>query len=137
MDTTDSTAGVHAQTGRVTPATRTLSHHRMVQRWRAGLVEPVSAEILSFVRFDGAWWRRTAGMWESVPDGSLAETLTAARARHADGAACAARGSRDPWTIARNRRRTGGCDQPPAFLPIRATDLRPFPPAVCPRGPAD
>ena len=134
MDTTDSTAGVHAQTGRVTPATRTLSHHRMVQRWRAGLVQPVSAEILSYVRFDGAWWRRTAGMWESVPDGSLAETLTAAHARYSGGGPCAAsRGDRDPWTVARNRRRTGSCDLPPAFLPMRATDLRPFPPAVCPR----
>src|SRR5262249_19071438 len=139
MDTTDSTAGVHAPSGRATPATRTMSHHRMIQRWRSGLVEPVSSEILSYVRFDGAWWRRTAGSWESIPTGSLADTLTAGHARRAaDRDECvASRRGRDPCTIARTRRRPGACGLPPSFLPMRATDLRPYPPAVCPLGPAD
>jgi hypothetical protein len=41
----------------------------------------------------------------------------------------------DPWTMARHRALGTRCGKPPVFLPIRATDLRPYPPAVCPNRP--
>jgi hypothetical protein len=138
MDTTDSTTGVPAGADRAEHTTRTMTHQRMVQRWRAGLADPVSPEIISYVRHDGCWWRRTSGMWESIPDGPLALALSEGharltRARHRAGLRPEPR-ERDPWAIARNRQRMGVvCGQEPAFLPMRATDLRPFPPAVCGR----
>jgi hypothetical protein len=138
MDTTDSTTGVPAHRDRATTATRTMAHQRMVQHWRSGRVETVSPEIISYVHYDGCWWRRTSGMWESIPDGPLALALSTGharliRARAAAGMPTPGRG-RDPWTIARNRQRMGvRCGQPVAFMPMRATDLRPFPPAICDR----
>jgi hypothetical protein len=138
MDTTDSATGVPAHRDRTTATTRTMAHQRMVQRWRSGRAETVSPEIISYVHYDGCWWRRTNGMWESIPDGPLAIALSSGharlvRARAAAGVPAPARG-RDPWTIARNRQRMGVvCGKPSAFMPMRATDLRPFPPATCDR----
>jgi hypothetical protein len=138
MDTTDSATGVPAHRDRTTATTRTMAHQRMVQRWRSGRAETVSPEIISYVHYDGCWWRRTNGMWESIPDGPLAIALSSGharlvRARAAAGVPVPSRG-RDPWTIARNRQRMGvACGKRPAFMPMRATDLRPFPPATCDR----
>ena len=117
-------------------ATRTIAHSRMVQRWRAGLAEPVSAGILSYVTYDGCWWRRSGTTWESIPDGPFAMALTAGHARLAAARRLAGippipRG-RDPWTVARNRHRSGGrCGRAPVPWPMRATDLRPVPPVTC------
>lgn len=138
MDTTDSTTGVPAHRDRTTAATGTMAHQRMVQRWRSGRADTVSPEIISYVHYDGCWWRRTNGMWESIPDGLLASALSTGharlvRARAAAGMPEPSRG-RDPWTIARNRQRMGvACGKPRAFMPMFAAEPRPFPSATCNR----
>jgi hypothetical protein len=138
MDTTDSTTGVPGHRDHSVRTTRTIPHQRMVRRWRSGLAEPASPEIISYVHYDGCWWRRASGMWESIPHGPLALALSAGHAR-----VVRARGTvgmppappgRDPWTIARNRQRMGvACGKPPTFMAMRVTDLRPFPPTACER----
>jgi hypothetical protein len=113
-----------------------MTHSRMVQRWRAGLAEPVSPGILSYVTFDGCWWRRHGGAWESIPDGAFALALSAGHARLAAARRVAGLPpiprDRDPWTVARNRRRSGGrCGRPASPWPVLAVDLRPVPPVRC------
>jgi|SRR5215475_3280863 len=136
MDAWEETAGLAAHRDRAGHVTRTMSHDRMVQRWRSGLAEPVSPEIISYVRYDGAWWRRAGRVWQAIPDGPLAGALAAGHDRLStrdESESCDPRG-RDPWTIARNRHRSGvSCGRPPAFMPMRATDLRPFPSVACRR----
>jgi hypothetical protein len=123
--------------------TQTMPHHRMIRQWRRGLAEPVSAQVIDYVSHEGVWWRRSGETWTSVPDGPFALVLSASQARLAqarrNAPACSASTpptlSADPWTAARNRRRSGGsCGKPPAFMPMRATDLRPHRPATCPHG---
>jgi hypothetical protein len=140
MDASDETTRLAAQRDRAGHVIRTMSHHQMVRQWRSGLAEPVSPEIISYVRYDGAWWRRAGAVWQAIPDGPLAGALAAGHDRLAarvdgdscdDADRCDPRG-RDPWTVARNRHRSGvTCGRPPAFMPMRATDLRPFPSIVC------
>ncbi len=142
MEATDPPAGVPAEARYAVNSTRTMSHRRIVQRWRSGLADPFSAEIISYVRYDGRWWRRTSDMWEEIPDGPAASALSAEHARlapHRDATdGWPAPRGRDPWTIARNRRRMGiACGKPAAFMPMRAIDPRPFPHAVCQRSPVD
>src|SRR5215475_324369 len=138
MDTTDPESCVPADPRPDVRSNRIMPHQRMVQRWRSVLADPVSPEIISYVHYDGCWWRRTNGRWESIPDGPLASALAAgharlARARDRAGLRPAARG-RDPWAIARNRQRTGiVCRRPEAFMPMRAFEPRPYPPATCQR----
>jgi hypothetical protein len=124
-------------------ATQTMSHHRMIRQWRSGHAEPVSPHVIDYVSHGGVWWRRSGSTWTSVPDGPFALVLSASQARLAEarraGPACGATTppalSADPWTAARNRRRSGGrCGKPRAFMPMRATDLRPHQPARCPHG---
>ncbi len=126
--------------------TLTMSHPRMVRQWRRGRVEPVSDQVIDYVSHEGVWWRRSGATWTSLPDGPFALVLSASQARLAEarrnGPACAAVTpptlSADPWTAARNRRRSGGtCGKPPVFMPMRATDLRPSRLATCPHGPQD
>ena len=75
------------------------------------------------------------GNVESIPDGPLTAALSTGharliRARAAAGMPAPSRG-RDPWTIARNRRRMGVvCGKPPAFMPMFAAE-----PAPCSRRP--
>ncbi len=138
MDTTDPTTGVPEHRDRTAATTRTITHQRMVQRWRSGRAETVSPEIISYVYHDGCWWRRASGMWESIPDGPIALALSTGharlvRARTAAGVPAPSRG-RDPWTIARNRQRMGVvCGKPPALMPMFAAEPRPYPPATCDR----
>jgi hypothetical protein len=138
MDITDSTAGVPLPRSRPTGAPRTMAHRLMVQRWRAGRAETVSPEIISYALYDGCWWRRIGGRWESIPDGPLIAALAAGHARLVR--ACGEdrpfepRRGRDPWAVVRNRNRMGIiCDRPRALVPMSASDLRPFPPARCDR----
>jgi hypothetical protein len=119
---------------------RLLTHDAMVRRWRLGYAVPVSARIIEYVSYDGAWWRRLGAVWEAIPDGPFALALEAGRARF-DQACCAAGlarphlpepSVRDPWSVARARRRGGSCGRSPVFLPMSATEVRPRHPIACP-----
>ena len=97
---------------RFTPAT--MSHATMVAHWRAGEAVPAAPRTVDYARYDGVWWERSGGGWAELPDCPLSLGLTARRAElvadgrdeeHDDG-------GRDPWTVARNRLRTGlSCPQ--------------------------
>jgi hypothetical protein len=90
---------------------RTISHARMVGAWRTGHAVPVSLRITDYVRFDDCWWRRTAGEWESIPDGPFALSLTIGRNRLqalTGGLDERPASGRDPWNAARSRLRMGG-----------------------------
>ena len=115
-----------------------VTHNQIVRWWREGRATTVSARIIDYVACDGAWWRRLGSVWEQIPDGPFALTLSAGRARY-EQACCAAGietapdlGARDPWTVARNRRRGGGCGKPEVFLPMSAVEVRPRHPITCP-----
>ncbi len=119
---------------------RLLRHTAMVRHWRNGLAAPVSARIIDYVSYDGAWWRRLGTVWEAIPDGPFALALEAGRARF-DQACCAAGvarphlpgpGVKDPWSSARARRRGGGCGRPPVLVPMTAAEVRPRHPIACP-----
>ena len=68
---------------------RLLTHDAMVRRWRLGHAVPVSARIIEYVSYDGAWWRRLGAVWEAIPDGPFALALEAGRSRF-EQACCAA-----------------------------------------------
>lgn len=117
-------------------ATRIMRHPRMLRMWRAGLAEPVSSRLIDYLSYTGVWWRRSGTTWTAIPDGPLTLVLSAGQAR----LALAARNAGltpparigDPWSALRNRHRSGGaCGKTPAFMPMRATDLRPHQPVAC------
>lgn len=119
-----------------------VMHDQMVRWWRQGRATPVSARIIEYVSCDGAWWRRRGTVWEAIPDGPFALTLSAGRARY-EQACCAAGvpdgalpgpGVHDPWSVARARRRGGSCGQPEVFMPMSAVEVRPRHPISCPNG---
>jgi len=95
----------------VATAVQTMPHERMVRRWQQGDAYPVSPRVTDYAYCDGGWWRRTGGRrrgWTSIPDGPFAMALTAGRERlwSLTGGLDADR-HRDPWSVARNRLRSG------------------------------
>jgi hypothetical protein len=95
---------------------RTMSHAAMVAAWRADRAAPVSLRIIDYARYDGVWWRRAGGAWESIPDGPFALSLSAGRDRLyalTGGLDEKPASGRDPWSAARSRIRMGGrCPHP-------------------------
>jgi len=88
---------------------QTMSHSRMLQQWRQGVVHLVSPRIPEYVRYDDLWWRRSKGQWESIPNGPFALILTAGRARLQSLTGGLDNDERrDPWSVARDRMRLGG-----------------------------
>jgi hypothetical protein len=90
---------------------QTRQHAAMVASWRTGHAEPVSSAITDYARYDGIWWRRRGGAWESIPDGPFALSLQAGHRRLqalTGGLDRRPASGRDPWTVARNRMRMGG-----------------------------
>ncbi len=92
---------------------RTMSHEQMVRQWRHGQAYPVSPRVTDYAHCDGGWWRRSGGRsreWTSIPDGPFAMALTGGRERlwSLTGGLDADR-HRDPWSVARNRLRSGTC----------------------------
>jgi hypothetical protein len=90
---------------------RTIPHPRMVAAWRTGHASPVSGRITDYARYDGIWWRRAGGSWESIPDGPFALSLSAGRNRLlalTGGLDEKPASGRDPWSAARSRMRMGG-----------------------------
>src|SRR5215475_6842795 len=59
-----------------------VTHNQIVRWWREGRATTVSARIIDYVSCDGAWWRRLGSVWEQIPDGPFALTLSAGRARY-------------------------------------------------------
>jgi hypothetical protein len=43
-----------------------LSHEAMMERWRQGLVTPMSATIDTFAKTDGSWWTVSPTVWLRV-----------------------------------------------------------------------
>jgi hypothetical protein len=117
-----------------------VTHDQVVRWWRQGRATTVSARIIEYVNCDNVWWRRLGSVWEQIPDGPFALSLSAGRERY-EQACCAAgvsaravpgTGVRDPWASARNRRRGGACGRPEVFMPMSATEVRPRHPITCP-----
>jgi hypothetical protein len=88
--------------------TRTMSHRQMVVRWTYGHAVPVSPRVTDYARCDGLWGRRGGGGWTSIPDGPFSMMLSAGRDRlWSLTGGLDADSRRDPWSLARNRLRTG------------------------------
>ena len=43
-----------------------MTHETMMERWRLGLVTPMSATISTFAKTDGSWWTAAQAAWQRI-----------------------------------------------------------------------
>lgn len=43
-----------------------MTHETMMERWRLGLVTPMSATINTFAKTDGSWWTAAQATWQRI-----------------------------------------------------------------------
>jgi hypothetical protein len=43
-----------------------ITHETMMERWRLGLVTPMSATISTFAKTDGTWWTAAQTAWQRI-----------------------------------------------------------------------